>query len=177
MVADGVYPKQTRAVFSRWPFVLFGTPGPPSLTISLHCPISKVEDPPEVTKEPLGYLPRSQNLTARGLYSLLLIPPYITVRSSNLKSPFPKEGVQCHNSKGPLRKPWLHKITFKKWHITFFVRYGIFYFQMQGHRLLPGEDRKSEGGRGYADGDGHWTSITEAGIGTFDFLRHVLHTS
>lgn len=128
-------------------------------------------------EEPLGYLPRSQNLRAHGLYSLLLIPPYITVRSSNLKSPFPKEGAQCHNSKGPLQKPRLHKITFKKWHITFFVRYGIFNFQMQGHRLLPGEDRTSEGGRGYADGDEHWTSITEAGIGTFDFLRHILHTS
>lgn len=177
MVADGGYPKQVRAVFSQWPFVLFWTPGPPSLTISLQCPISKVEDPPEVTKEPLGYLPRSQNLRARGLYSLPLIPPYVTGRSSNLKSPFPKEEVQCHNSKGPLQKPRLHKITLKKWHITFFVRYGIFNFQMQGDRLLPGEDQKSEGGRWYADGDEYWTWVTEAGIGTFDFLRNILHTS
>lgn len=108
----------------------------PPVVLCPRSPSAKRRTLPRPRKNPWVTHPGHKTEGHMPLTACFLLPSYLTVRSSNLKSPFPKVKVQWHNSQGPLQKSRLHKTTFKKGQITFFVRYGIFTFQMQGDRLL-----------------------------------------
>lgn len=112
----------------------------PPVVLCPRSPSAKRRTLPRPRKNPWVTHPGHKTEGHMPLTACFLLPSYLTVRSSNLKSPFPKVKVQWHNSQGPLQKSRLHKTTFTKGQITFFVRYGIFTFQMQGDRLLQGED-------------------------------------